>query len=232
MTVVDNTIPFAHHRARIAQYLRGISFPGGSVAAQIIEERRPAQYVLDPLRPSFVLWACGARGGNLADALPVAAAFDLFDRFLLLHDELAAQTDSTVARWGLGQSLNAGDALYALAFRCLASDVTDAQRRLLAARIVAEAVLAAIESSDAATRSAALTAAALEAGAIIAQDRDAAARVFAEVGRCVAMAAFCADSKRARREWDDALAALGDRVPHDHLQAFDEVARYLAPRAV
>ena len=77
-----------------------------------------------------VLWACAAQTRDLADALPVAAAFDLFDRFMLLHDELADESAATVARWGLGQSLNAGDALYALAFRTLASDVQHPQRRL------------------------------------------------------------------------------------------------------
>ena len=98
-----------------------MAFRDGSVAARIIAERLPGDSAGDPLRPGLVLWACAARSGDVDDALPVAAAFYLFDRFLVLHAELGSDTSSSVAQWGLGQSLNAGDALYALAFRALAA---------------------------------------------------------------------------------------------------------------
>jgi len=219
MTAIPDSIPLRNHRASLQEYLRSIVFAGDSVAGRIIEERLPPPVAADQIRPSLVLWACAASGGDLSDALPVGAAFDLFDRFLLLHDELANDSGDTVARWGLGQSLNAGDALYALAFRSLASDVGNAPRRLEAARFVADAVLRAIDSSGAFARSAALTAAALQAGALIGGASPDAVQAFATAGRLMAA------------EPDAACAALRAYASHEHLEVFEEVARYVARRA-
>ncbi len=221
MTALRDPIPLGKHRASIAGYLRGVVFPAGSVAAQIIDERLPANGAADPLRPSLVLWACAAGKGNLVDALPVAAAFDLFDRFLLLHDELANESSAaTVARWGLGQSLNAGDALYAMAFRCLASDVSEPSRRLATARLVGQAVLEAIaHGTDDARRSAVLTSAAMEAGAVIAGAPEPVVRRFVEAGVLLTT---------------DPMAAVTVVWPYtarEDLAAFEEVARYVAQRA-
>ena len=222
MTVIRDAVPLGNHRASIARYLRGITFPGRSVAARIIEERVPSEYVLDPIRPSLLLWACAACDGSLGDALPVAAAFDLFDRFLLLHDELADESATIATRWGLGQSLNAGDALYALAFRSLASDVSNPRPRLEAARLVGQAVLEAIERGDGdAARDAVLTAAALEAGAVIAQAPEKLTQAFADAGRCLAL-----------RDPSGAVAGLRDVIAHDDLAVLEEVARYVARRAI
>jgi hypothetical protein len=222
MTVIHDAVPLGNHRASIARYLRGITFPGRSVAARIIEERVPSEYVLDPIRPSLLLWACAACHGNLDDALPVAAAFDLFDRFLLLHDELAGESGAIAARWGLGQSLNAGDALYALAFRSLAGNVSNARSRLEAARLVGRAVLEALERGDGdAARDAVLTAAALEAGAMIAEAPEKITQAFADAGRCLAL-----------RDAVGAVAEMRDLIGHDDLAVFEEVARYVARRAI
>ncbi len=222
MTVIHDAVPLGNHRASIARYLRGITFPGRSVAARIIEERVPSEYVLDPIRPSLLLWACAACDGNLGDALPVAAAFDLFDRFLLLHDELADESAAIAARWGLGQSLNAGDALYALAFRSLASDVSNARPRLEAARLVGQAVLEAIEQGEGdAARDAVLTAAALKAGAVIAEAPEKLTHAFADAGRCLSL-----------RDPSGAVSGLRDVIGHDDLAVLEEVARYVARRAI
>ncbi|MBV9717919.1 MAG: polyprenyl synthetase family protein [Candidatus Eremiobacteraeota bacterium] len=204
------------HRASLERYLRQIIFPTTSVAGKIIEERLPNRHVRDRVRPSLVLWACDAADGNLADALPVAAAFELFDRFLMLHDELTDECAPTVARWGLGQSLNAGDAYYALAFRSLASDVENPSARLKAARLVAEAVLDAIvKRNDEIASASALTAAAMEAGAVIAGAPAPAIRAFATAG------------ERLVRNPTTAAAPLHEYAPADHLQAFEEVVRYV-----
>ena len=221
MTAIRDPIPLGNHRASIARYLRGIALPAGSVAARIIEERLPADDAADPLRPSLVLWACAAANGNLADALPVAAAFDLFDRFLLLHDELANESAAdAVARWGVGQSLNAGDALYALAFRCLASDVLEPSPRLATARLVGQAVLEAIgHSTDGARRSAVLTSAAMEAGAVIARAPEPVLRRFIEAGVLLTTDPMAA------------VTVLWPYTPREDLAAFEEVARYVAQRA-
>ncbi len=209
-------VPLRNHRAYISEYLRGIAFPDRSVAARIIEERRPGRYARDPVRPGLVLWACAACNGERADALPVAAAFDLFDRFLLLHEELAGESAATIERWGLGQSLNAGDALYALAFRSLAADVKNADRRLETARLVAQAVLEAISQDDEARRNATLTSAALEAGAVVAGAPQAISRAFAQAGRLLASAPA------------EAVAAVAPCASRGDLAAFEEVARYVA----
>src|SRR5690348_7391550 len=139
-------LPLRGQRASLQRYLAGIVFSFDSVAGEIIKERMPLESAYDPLRASLVLWASDANGGDRGEALPVAAAFALFDRFMLLHDELADDAAETIRRWGLGQSLNAGDAFFALAFRALARDVGDPARRLEAARLVGQAVLQAIES--------------------------------------------------------------------------------------
>ena len=233
MTALRDPIPLGNHRASVAGYLRGIVFPAGSVAARIIEERLPADDAADPLRPSLVLWACAAGKGNLVDALPVAAAFDLFDRFLLLHDELASESPAaTVARWGLGQSLNAGDALYAMAFRCLASDVLEPNRRLATASLVGQAVLEAIaHSADDARRSGVLTSAALEAGAVIAGSPEPVVRRFVEAGQLLTTAATAGDRDLAQRAARQAVTVLWPYTPREDLAAFEEVARYVAQRA-
>lgn len=231
MTSLHATIPLSDHRARVAEYLRGIAFSNDCVAGRIIAHRLPMEHARRPLRPSLVLWACGAAGDDVTDAVPVAAAFDLFDRFMVLHDELAESRGSTVARWGLGQSLNAGDALYAMAFRALASDVVSPPRRLKAARLVGQAVLAAIEepAGDTSAHSG-LTGAALYAGAVIGGAPERVARLFARAGRLVGDAAQ-ADAARAQRVMREAVALLARHAPPDDLHAFEEVARYIAQRA-
>lgn len=217
-TTPPDPIPLRDHRACLQEHLRGIVVATDSVAGRIIEERLGAQSASDRVRAGLVLWACGAAGGNVVDAVPVAAAFDLFDRFLLLHDELANDSATTVARWGLGQSLNAGDALYALAFRSLASDVSNPKPRLETARRVAEAVLRAIEAGNDDARDAALTGAALQAGAVIAGAPEEVTRAFVEAGRLLAT------------DPQAAVARVRSCTSRNHLDAFEEVARYVARR--
>lgn len=256
-------LPLDEHRALIVAYLRGVTLPLRSVAWTIIEERRKIGSDGLMLRPNLVMWACAACGGRkseLDDALPVAAAFDLFDRFMLLHDELVEEEAvanaidgsfaPVVARWGLGQSLNAGDALYAMALRALAQDVADAARRLRAASLVARAVLEAIEgrSTDVERdpgnrglmarvrsvrrRSAALTGAALEAGALIAGAHDDVCRGFNRAGRLLAAAAGSGESLLAQRLADKAIASVARNIPErNHLEAFERLARHIAIQA-
>lgn len=252
--------PLCDHRALILAYLRGVSLPLQSVAWTIIEERRRACNDDFMLRPNVVLWACAACGGTQnerSDALPVAAAFDLFDQFMLLHDELVEESDAdaadaepVVARWGLGQSLNAGDALYAMALRALAQDVHNAERRLQAASLVARAVLAAIEgrSTDVdrgarggsllsrvrsvRRRSAALTGAALESGALIAGASHAVCREFNRAGRLLAAAAESGDAALARRLAEKAAASIERCIPEPRqLDVFQGFVRHVATHA-
>lgn len=244
-------MPLDEHRARVLAYLRDVTLPLQSVAWTIIEQRR--QHGADgwSLRPNLALWACEACGGGAAevsDALPVAAALDLFDRFMLLHDELVVPDERApvVARWGLGQSLNAGDALYAMALRALAQDVVQPERRLRAASLIAKAVLKAIEgrTSDLErgaqersllvrarsirSRSSALTGAAMEAGAAIAGAPALVCRAFNRAGRLLA-AAGESDARIARRLAEKAIASVARCIPNrDALEAFERVARHVA----
>jgi len=260
------SLPLGEHRARVLEYLRGIALPFRSVAWTIIEERRSAEFEQLMLRPNLVLWSCLACGGAADasdDALPVAAAFDLFDRFMLLHDELVDEGEATavaraqspvVARWGLGQSLNAGDALYAMALRALARDVRRPERRLRVASLVTRAVLEAIEGRtddiergvrglesrdgllarvrSVRRRSAALTGAALEAGALIAGASADVCRRFNRAGRLLAAAVNSDDPVLAGRLSTKAIASIERCIPdRAHVDAFEYVARYVATRA-
>ncbi|HEY1654506.1 MAG TPA: polyprenyl synthetase family protein [Candidatus Tumulicola sp.] len=249
--------PLGEHRASVLEYLRGVALSARSVARSIIEEYRPPADRRVLLRPSLVLWAGSACGGDLRDALPVAAALDLLDRFMLLHDELVdapvrSNSESPVARWGLGQSLNAGDALYALALRSLAQDVVDPHRRLAAASLVTRAVLEAIEgrTSDIEAnalgrgqgllarvrsvrrRSATLTGAALEVGALLAGAPAAVRQPFNRAGRLLDVAGTSADPLLARRLTAKAVATVARCIPdRRQLPIFEEVAGYVAARA-
>jgi hypothetical protein len=232
MTLLPQALPLSDHRARVERYLRGIEFSFSAVAGQIIEERLPLSCARDPVRPCLVLWACAANGSEVADALPVAAAFDLFDRFIVLHEELAEESAPMVTRWGLGQSLNAGDAFYAVAFRTLASDVHHPDRRLQAARLVGQAVLEAIEQPGGDIRAnGVLTAAALQAGAIVGGASEAVTRSFGRAGRLLGVAAATEDCALAQRLGRRAVAALTPHATRADLQALEEVTLYFAQRA-
>ncbi|MGC2632636.1 MAG: polyprenyl synthetase family protein [Candidatus Cybelea sp.] len=232
MTSLSETLPMSAHRASVTRYLEGIEISFNSVAGRIITERLPVRCARDPVRPSLLLWACAANGGDTADALPVAAAFDLFDRFMLLHDELADVSAEPIARWGLGQSLNAGDALYALGFRMLASHVGNPERRLEAARIAGEAVLEAIEGRETAMEGrCALTGAALQAGAIIGGASGDVALAFARAGRALGMASEATETAGALRFAQQSLTLLEPHTRKEDLDAFAEVALYVARRA-
>lgn len=260
MPAASRSVPLREHGALILAYLRGVTLPLQSVAWTIIEERRRARNDEFMLRPNVVLWACAACGGGeneLSDALPVAAAFDLFDRFMLLHDELVeedasggAAAEPVVMRWGLGQSLNAGDALYAMALRALAQDVGNAERRLQAASLTARAVLDAIEgrSTDVERgvrgtsllsrvrsmrrRSAALTGAALESGALVAGAPQAVCREFNRAGRLLAAAAQSGDAALARRLAEKSVASIARCIPEPRqLHVFEDIVRHVTKPA-
>jgi geranylgeranyl diphosphate synthase type I len=75
------------------------------------------------IRPLLCLLACAAAGGDWHQALPLAAAVELIHNFSLIHDDIQDNSPlrhgrATVwARWGAAQAINAGDAMFTLAFR-------------------------------------------------------------------------------------------------------------------
>lgn len=101
------------------------------------------------LRPQFVLLTCAAAGGEWQRALPAAAAVELLHNFSLIHDDIEDNSplrrgrETLWKRWGVPQAINAGDALFTLAYLAL----LDLERHVPAAvgmeamRILQEACL-------------------------------------------------------------------------------------------
>lgn len=81
---------------------------------------RPAAQAGKGLRPSLLLLACEATGGDRRRALPAAAAVELIHNFSLVHDDIQDRDAERRHRptvwsvWGEAQAINAGDALLAL----------------------------------------------------------------------------------------------------------------------
>lgn len=77
------------------------------------------------LRPVCLLLACEAQGGHWQSALPAAAAVELLHNFTLIHDDIEDRDAVRRGRptlwslWGEAQAINAGDALFALAYQAL-----------------------------------------------------------------------------------------------------------------
>jgi geranylgeranyl diphosphate synthase type I len=77
------------------------------------------------IRPLLLLLSAEAVGGDWNTALPAAAAVELLHNFSLIHDDI--QDDSPTRRnrptvwmiWGRANAINAGDALFALAYAAL-----------------------------------------------------------------------------------------------------------------
>jgi geranylgeranyl diphosphate synthase, type I len=96
------------------------------------------------MRPAVALLAASAAGGEPRAAAPVAAALELLHNFSLIHDDIQDESPTRRHRptvwslWGIGQAINAGDALFAVAhlplYRLASSGVTaDLSLRLLEA---------------------------------------------------------------------------------------------------
>jgi len=77
------------------------------------------------VRAALCFLCCEAMGGTTQTAAPAAAAVELVHSFTLLHDDIADRDttrrgrETVWRRWGIGQAITAGDALFALANLCL-----------------------------------------------------------------------------------------------------------------
>ena len=79
-------------------------------------------------RPALVLLSCATLGGDVHKAVRTAAAFEMFQSFALLHDDI--EDDSEMRRGkpcshrvhGVPLSINVGDALYAKVYEVLAAN--------------------------------------------------------------------------------------------------------------
>ena len=77
------------------------------------------------LRPLLLMLCCEAICGEWEQALPAAMAVEFLHNFTLIHDDIEDRDDVRHGRptlwsiWGIPQAINAGDALYALAYKVL-----------------------------------------------------------------------------------------------------------------
>ena len=96
----------------------------------------PAEYMYRPMRdyperggkrsrPALVLLACQALGGDVNAAIRTATAFEMFQSFAVVHDDIEDDSDLRRGRpcihklIGTPLSINVGDALYAKVFEIL-----------------------------------------------------------------------------------------------------------------
>jgi geranylgeranyl diphosphate synthase type I len=77
------------------------------------------------LRPILLLISNEAAGGNWHQALPAAAAVELLHNFSLIHDDIQDNSATRHNRptvwktWGMPNAINAGDAMFILAYEAL-----------------------------------------------------------------------------------------------------------------
>ena len=89
------------------------------------------------LRPMLVLLACGIFSDDVQQALPAAAAVEVFHNFTLLHDDIMDNAPvrrgkpSVYARWGQNVAILSGDAMLICAYRLLSSVVAPALPRIM-----------------------------------------------------------------------------------------------------
>jgi len=92
-------------------------------------------------RPALVLLACQVFDGNMKNAVRTAAAFEMFQSFAVVHDDI--EDDSEMRRGkpclhkmhGTPLSINVGDALYAKVF-----EILNANRSILGAKITLDLI--------------------------------------------------------------------------------------------
>lgn len=136
---------------RIDAALRSYLPSSRSVPATV---RRAMSYSLFPagkrLRPTLSLAACRALGGQVARALPAAAAIEMIHTYSLIHDDLPALDDDDLRRgrasshrvFGEAMAILAGDALLTHAFEVLSTHPRTtrlAERKMRVIALVAQA---------------------------------------------------------------------------------------------
>jgi geranylgeranyl pyrophosphate synthase len=241
---------------RTREYLRDADVQFSEVFERIM--RHSFEYA-DPLCASLVLWACDACGGDSGDALPVAASVECLHRFSVLHDELqmrpaiSLERATTSSIWGLAQTLNAGDAFFALGLGLLAKDAIHGDRVLDVGIALANAVLLGIEQRNRLIRVRArarrdgryriayggtqtlMLALSLRVGAMMAAAPEPLADAFARAGRLLGVAAQLraqargTTSRLAKRYAAKAFAIVeGSPLTHTYIAEFREITYELA----
>ena len=77
------------------------------------------------IRSTLFLLSCQVVGGDTSQVMPAAAAIELIHNFSLIHDDIEDASDERHHRptvwklWGQSQAINAGDAMFTLAYLAL-----------------------------------------------------------------------------------------------------------------
>lgn len=104
-----------------------------------LAEEEPLDFLYGPVRDyplrggkrfrgAMVLLACEALGGDKRKALPTAAAFELFQSFALVHDDIEDGSEMRRGKpclhhlHGIPLTINVGDALYSKVFEALTAN--------------------------------------------------------------------------------------------------------------
>ncbi len=100
----------------------------------------PIRYVLASggkrIRPALVLLSCESVGGEIARALPAAAAIEILHNFTLVHDDIMDHANLRRGRptihvkWDMGVAILAGDLMVAHAYRMLLRSKTPRLRQV------------------------------------------------------------------------------------------------------
>lgn len=114
--------------SRIAEFLDSV-LPSGAARPEIalLHEmlREYPRRGGKRLRGQLLMLACGAHGGSLEVALPVAGALELFQTWVLIHDDIEDGSEQRRGQpalhrlFGMPMALNAGDMLHALMWEVL-----------------------------------------------------------------------------------------------------------------
>ena len=98
------------------------------------------------IRPALCLFAAGAAGGSVTEAIPGAVAVELVHNFSLVHDEVQDHDaerhhrPTLWARMGEGQAINVGDFLFTRATRALTEGPGDPLRRMRSLAVLGDAI--------------------------------------------------------------------------------------------
>ena len=89
------------------------------------------------IRPTLLMLACEAFGGDVQQALPAAAAVEMFHNFTLLHDDIMDNANvrrgkpSVFAQWGENVAILSGDAMMIYAYYLLRKVPEDKLARIM-----------------------------------------------------------------------------------------------------
>jgi geranylgeranyl diphosphate synthase type II len=117
--------PFDRYGLIVGEYMAEMEYPAAPKALY-----DPIRYTMADggkrLRPLLVLAACGLWRDDISDALPAAAAVEMFHNFTLMHDDIMDNAplrrgrESVFRRWGPNVATLSGDALMIYSYRELA----------------------------------------------------------------------------------------------------------------